>query len=197
MSRPVPGAVLAVMAIALGVLAPWAGVERGPGRPGVVELTTELADGEAFVDAVTLGEWIRDRRNVRVRDVRTDSSAVVRFAIPTAVHVPPKELIGEARDSTTIVVYDDGDGTAVRSWLLLRRLGHSDVRILRGGVLGWIEGVIRPVLPADSPAERQRYRRVAEVSRYFGGLPRTGTPPTRDTGSADEAVRLLSRRGCY
>lgn len=203
MSRPSTGAVLAGLAVVLGVLAPVAGV-RPPGDPGVVELTAELAGGDPLVDAVTLGEWIRDRRPVRVWDVRADSSAFIRFAIPTAAHVPFRALRDRLAghdaptpDSGIIVLYDDGDGSAARAWLLLRRLGYPDVRILERGVVGWIDGVVSPVLPADTPEERARYRRVAAISRYFGGLPRTGTPPARDRTGADEAVQLLSRRGCY
>ena len=94
-------------------------------------------------------------------------------------------------------MYDDGGGEAVRSWLLLRRLGHPEVRILDRGVLGWIDGVVNPVLPAGTPAQRARYERVAEVSRYFGGMPRIGDPPDRADATAEDAVRLLSRRGCY
>ena len=200
MTRVPTGAVLAGAALALAALAPLAGSDAEPGGSdgtGVVELTEELATGEPFVDAVTLGEWIRARREVRILDVRADSGAVVRFTVPTATHVPLDQLPEQVEDSVTVVVYDDGSGEAFRAWLLLRRLGHPDVRILRHGVLGWIEGVVQPVLPADSPEEKARYRRVAAVSRYFGGLPRIGTPPARDSGSADEAVQLLSRRGCY
>lgn len=192
-----PGTFLAVAAVVLAVSAPLAGGGVEPGEPGVVELTAELAAGAPFIDAVSLGEWIRDRRPVRVWDVRPDSSAFVRFAVPTASHVPFRALATRPADSATIVVYDDGAGAAVRSWLLLRRLGHPDVRILERGVVGWIDGVVSPVLPAGTPEERERYQRVAAVSRYFGGLPRVGEPATGAGTSAEEAVQLLSRRGCY
>lgn len=196
-TRPGIGAALGVAAIALGLLAPVAGAGEGPGRPGVAELSRELADGAPLVDAVTVAEWIRDRQRLRIVDVR-DRSAFIRFSVPTAVHVPLPALGALPVDSgRPIVVYDDGEGQAVRAWLLLRRLGHPRVRILERGVLGWIDGVVNPVLPASSPAERGRYERVARVSRYFGGMPRIGEPPERVDASADDAVRLLTRRGCY
>mgnify|MGYP001052812926 CR=1 FL=1 len=196
-TRPGIGAVLAAAAVALGVLAPLAGAGEGPGRPGVAELSRELADGAPLVHAVTVAEWIRARRPLRIVDVR-DTSAFIRFSVPTATNVPPPALQELAVDSgRPILVYDDGEGQAVRAWLLLRRLGHPRVRILERGVLGWIDGVVNPVLPAGSPAERERYERVARVSRYFGGMPRIGEPPERADASADDAVRLLSRRGCY
>lgn len=197
MPRVTTARVLAAGALILGGLAPVAGTGDDPGDTGVAELTGELAAGGVLVDAVTLAEWIRDRRPVRVVDVR-DSSAFNRFSVPTAENVPLPAAPELAVDSSMpIVVYDDDGGQAVRSWLLLRRLGHPDVRILERGVVGWIDGVVSPVLPAGTPEERERYERVARVSRYFGGLPRIGQPPERAGAAADEAIKLLSRRGCY
>jgi rhodanese-related sulfurtransferase len=190
-----PGAVLAGVALVLAALAPVVGAEERPGRPGVAELSDELAAGAPFVDAVALAEWIRSGRPLRVRDVR-DSSAFVRFSIPTAEHAPVGRIADEPIDSTRpLVLYADGTGEAVRAWLLLRRLGHRP-HILERGILGWIDGVISPVLPAGTSDERDRYSRVAEVSRYFGGMPRIGQPPA-PASDAGEAVRLLTRRGCY
>ncbi len=192
------------MALALGLLAPLAGgpdtpddTGTGLGRPGVAELTDELARGTPFLEAVTLGEWIRDRRPVRILDLQEDGAAV-RFTIPTAEHLSFDEAASLPLDGAwTLVLYDGGEGTAPRAWLLLRRLGHPDVRILEGGVRGWINGVISPVLPADTPEQQARYRQVAEISRYFGGVPRVGEPPPDSLTSTEDAVLLLSRRGCY
>lgn len=192
---------LAAVVLAAGAALATAGgppepaIAEGPGARGVEELRAELAGGGAFVDAVTLGEWIRDRRPVRVLDLQ-DPSANIRFSIPTARHVTRRELSAIERDGPTIVVYDDGSGAAAQAWLLLRRLGHPDVRILRRGVLGWIDGVLEPVLPAGTPDERAAYERVAAVSRYFGGMPRIGEKSSPSTDAMD-AVQLLSRRGCY
>jgi rhodanese-related sulfurtransferase len=196
--------VLGVLALALGLLAPFT-VDADPareaygglGRPGVAELTAELARGAPLVEAVTVGEWIRDRKEIRILDLQ-EASAAVRFTIPTAEHLAFRDVASIPVDRAgTLILYDGGEGTAVRAWLLLRRLGHREVRILEGGVRGWIDGVISPVLPADTPAQRARYRRVAEISRYFGGVPRIGDPPPEPATSTEDAVLLLSRRGCY
>lgn len=186
---------LAGTALVLALAALMGGGLDGPGKSGVQELRAELASGAPLLDAVNLGEWIRDRRPVRILDVQ-DSAANVRFSIPTAVHVRRPALVAIEPGDVPIVIYDDGTGEAARAWLLLRRLGHPRVHVLDRGVLGWIDGVLEPVLPAGTPEERAIYDRTAAVSRYFGGMPRIGSAPepSRDPGAA---VRLLSRRGCY
>jgi rhodanese-related sulfurtransferase len=191
------GVGLASIASALAVSAPFVGSHGVPGDPGVAELTEELASGRPFLDAVTLGEWIRDGEAPTILDLQ-DPGAAVRFTIPTAENVTHGALAALPVDSgATVVLYDGGGDAAVRGWLLLRRLGHPRVRVLQGGVVGWIDGIISPVLPRDTPEEDAYFRRVASVSRYFGGLPRAGKRFPEDSSNTRDAVQLLSRRGCY
>lgn len=200
------GSLLAIAGGSLALLAALAGSDaaRAPGGVGPAELTAELASGDALVDPLVLAAMIRDRAAVRLLDVR-DSSAFIRFSLPTAVHATLPELarlVAEEESSgvgAPIVVYDDGGGDALRAWLLLRRLGHPDVRLLRAGVAGWLDHVLSPTLPAGSAEERARFEQVADLSRYFGGMPRVGTPRSARTGpeAAEAAITLLSRRGCY
>ncbi|MEV7013513.1 sulfurtransferase [Streptosporangium sp. NPDC051022] len=59
--------------------------------------------------------------------------------------------------SRTVVVYDEADSTAAaRAWWTLRYFGHSDVRVLDGGLRAWIsaglpvaEGEERAAAPGD------------------------------------------------
>lgn len=189
-------AVLALLALA----AASSGDPRAPGAgPGVAELSAELAAGGPVVDAVTLGRWIRDRRSgLAIVDVR-DTRSFVQYAIPTATNLRLPALADSLSPDSEIVLYDDGAGDAARAWLLLRRLGYPRVRILERGLLGWIDDVMEPVLPADTSEQERRWDEVAGISRYFGGVPRVGTPETATDGarSAGDAVQLLTRRGCY
>ncbi|HUE76806.1 MAG TPA: rhodanese-like domain-containing protein [Longimicrobiales bacterium] len=198
-----PGSFLAGAGLTFAALAALAGPgpDGGPGGPGPDELGPDLVSGAALLDPLDLATLIRDRRAVRVVDVR-DSSAFIRFSIPTATHATLAELavLRPGETGEAIVVYDDGRGDALRAWLLLRRLGHHDVRVLRDGVAGWLDHVLTPVLPAGSREERARFDRVADLSRYFGGMPRVGEPqrkPASTTDRAEAAITLLSRRGCY
>lgn len=191
---------LGAIALGLALLAPAAsgGGRPGPGRPGVAELSGELATGEPMVDAVELARRIRDRRGGRIIDLR-DSAAYIRLAVPTAENLTIAELRAAVSPGEEIVVYDGGDGSAIRAWLLLRRLGYPRVRVLERGILGWVDGILQPVLPNETPVERARFAEVAELSRYFGGVPRAGRPAPSPGGTdrTDEAIALIGRRGCY
>lgn len=190
----------AALVLALGAALAGAGERGAPGAISTPDLAADLASGAAYQDPLELARMIRERRPVRIVDVR-DSSEFIRFSIPTAGHrsIPELAELGPVASEGRIVIYDDGSGNAVRGWLLLRRLGHSDVRVLRGGALGWVDDVLNPVLPAGTPKERARFDSVARLSRYFGGAPRIGEPRPRaaDPARTAEAITLLSRRGCY
>jgi len=197
LARPEASSLLAILAILLGILAPLLGSGAPPGDPGVAELARELAAGDPFLDPVHLGEWIRDGRSITLVDLRAPES-FRELSVPTASNLSFQGLreLPEG-DSIPLVLMDGGDGTAVRAWLFLRRLGRSDVLVLDGGILGWVQNVLNPVLPNETSEERSRFREVSSVSRFFGGLPRVGDPLPESGDSAEDAIHLLTRRGCH
>jgi hypothetical protein len=68
------------------------------------------------------------------------------------------------------------------------------VFFLRNGLHEWLDDVLSPTIAADAPAEAQAaFARVAELSRWFGGMPRTLTGHAAAT--SEEALRTR-RRGC-
>jgi hypothetical protein len=98
-------------------------------------------------------------------------------------------------EGETLVLYSEGGAHAAQGWVLLRANGHRHVYFLRGGLLDWMEDVMSPALPADTSRAR-----VAALSRYFGGAPRTGVAPlpaaAGPTATAASAVARVRRRGC-
>ena len=199
-------AVLAIAALAAG----------DPGaRVDVDALARAVEAEEDHVDALELAAWIRDRRpNLRVVDVRSaaDYSA---FHIPTAEHLPLTAVVRAGfRPGETVVIYSEGGTHAAQAWFLLRAAGVEKVYFLRGGLYEWMTEVMSPTIPTDAtPAQRAEFAGKAEISRYFGGMPRIGAASVRtedddpaaeipargadeeDGGAAAEVVRVR-RRGC-
>lgn len=122
---------------------------------------------------------------------------------------------------TPVVVYDGGQSwAAARAWWLLRWTGHTDVRVLDGGLAAWTgelttgipepaEGDFRPrpgalpLLDADAAAKMarsgllfdaraaERYRGDVEpIDRVGGHIPGAVSAPT--TQNAGENGRFLS-----
>lgn len=193
-------------AAVLAVLAGAAGISRGriQGRVDATALADEIERKADHVTAVELAERIKDREpDLRVLDVRTDSEFAA-YHIPSAEHVPLSALATmKPRAGETLVLYSEGGAHAAQGWVLLRALGHQHVYFLSGGLLDWLEEVMNPQLPATPDSASTR---VAELSRYFGGLPRTADAPSsavndsRLTSDVSQTVQgevsRLRRRGC-
>jgi rhodanese-related sulfurtransferase len=149
----------------------------------------------ARISAVDLAQWLRERRDVRIVDLRSQT-AFDTFHVPRAERDSAADLTAAALGvGDTIVVYGAGDGSALRVWESLRRT-PATVRYMRDGVTEWVADVLNPTLAASAtPAERQAFERVADLSRYFGGEPRTGVV-TPDAATTTELLHRAERRGC-
>jgi rhodanese-related sulfurtransferase len=198
---------LALAALVLGVAAPFAG---NPYRPlqavvDVRELANAANRGEDQIDARLLARWIRKREpGLRLFDLRSESDY-------SSYHIPGAERLDIAAIDRTaisatdlIVTYSDSTAQAAQAWVFLRAMGLHDVYFLRSGLSGWFDEVINPVLAADaSPEARQQFESDAELSRYFGGVPRIGPSSEAATEKPDaprenvrKAIVGARRRGC-
>jgi rhodanese-related sulfurtransferase len=195
--------VLAATAAGLAILA--AATSAGSSRRSsavslssvdAAKLAAEIEHEDDHVTALELAQWIRDRKpGLRVLDVRSDSEFTA-YHIPSAERMPITALASLAPSGDeTLVLYSEGGAHAAQGWVLLRANGHRNVYFLRGGLLDWMEDVMSPMLPTDTSRAR-----VAALSRYFGGVPRTGVAPlptpTEPAPTASSAVARLRRRGC-
>ena len=170
---------LAWGALALGLAAPLAGspFRSARGRINIEETARLIADGEDHVAPLDLAAWIRDRKpGLRVIDLRSPAE-FSGYAIPTAANLPIATL---ARASfaahETVALYSEGGAHAGQAWVLLKALGVAKVLFISGGLVDWYVEVMTPRLPANaSPEERHAFEAKAELSRYFGGEPQTGS----------------------
>ena len=182
------------MGLVLGAGAAIAAPRAGSGRVDVAQLARIVAREDDHVTALELAQWLRSKReNLRVIDIR---------AIPEfdSLHIPTAEQAAidtldriRFTPRETIVLYSEGGAHSAQAWVFLRALGHENVFFLRGGIHEWIGEVLSPGLPVDATdAERERFTKASELSKYFGGLPRVGV--TREEKA--ETVAQIRRRGC-
>ena len=167
-----------------------------PGLIDVDRLAAMIAHEDDHVTAVELGTWLRDGKpGLRVIDVRPKAD-FDEYHLPHAENVPLPS-IGKAsfRPDETLVLYSDGGAHAAQAWVMLRSLGFTNVYFLRGGLGEWLDDVMTPMLPTDAtPAEREAFRKIADLSTYFGGTP--GVGPRPPASSTTEKVKAMRRRGC-
>jgi rhodanese-related sulfurtransferase len=182
--------------LAAGALAVGRPSRTPAGHIDVDRLASMIAREEDHVTAVELGGWLRDgKAGLRVIDVRAKAD-FDEYHIPRAENVPLPS-IGTAgfRTSDTLVLYSDGGAHAAQAWVMLRSLGLTNVYFLRGGLGEWLDDVMTPMLPDDAtPAEREAFRKIADLSTYFGGKP--GTGPRPPASATSEKAKAMRRGGC-
>jgi rhodanese-related sulfurtransferase/uncharacterized membrane protein YedE/YeeE len=179
------GRALAGIALALGALACIAG---SPSAKSATVATTSIdtqPHDAAEVSALELATWIRDRRQgVRVIDLRSAES-FDEYHVPTAERVPPESIGSSFRPGQTVVFYAEDENVAAAA--RTRAGGGANIRALalRGGVSAWVEQIMTPTRPANAtPEQAAAFDKVAEISRYFGGVPQVQSSASRPDGRA-------------
>lgn len=165
---------LAGAAIVAAALAVWAGEPVAkPASEGVDE-----------VSAIELARWIHDRRDgLRVVDVRPAADFAADH-LPGAVNAPALGFHPTAVEATDWIVFYGWSDEAARSVQAVSRASGRHALVLRGGYDAWAREVLSPEIPPGA-ADREPYRSIAALSRYFGGRPRVGVD-----------APLSSWRGC-
>jgi len=154
----------------------------------IERVAAAIAREEDHVTALELAAWIKDRKpGLRVVDLR-DAAAFDVYHLPRAERIALESLASTPfRATDTVVLVSDGGAHAAQAWVLLQALGLRRVTFLRGGLNEWIDTVLNPTIGADAaPGPLAAFRRVSELSRYFGGVPRVVDAPP--TGSAAPRV---------
>ena len=180
------GRALAVVALALGTAAPFAGspYRSARGSVDVAGLAGAIAREEDHVTALELATWIHDRKaGLRIIDVR-EPDEFAAYQIPTAENVPLARFNRlSVKPEDTVVLYSGGGAHAAQAWVFIRAMGHREVFFLSGGLNEWIDEVMNPV--ASTP-----------ITRYFGGVARPEGTARPSASTTADRVKQLRRRGC-
>lgn len=169
---------LAAVALFLGALALVAG-DPYQGHTATLdakELSLIIQKELDHVAPLELADWIiRGRSDYRLIDLRSEKE-FASYAIPGAENVLVASLAGHGlMKNEKLVLYSDGGIHAAQGWMLLRSLGYRGVYILRGGLEAWNDEVLFPSLAENADAAAKiDFARTAEVSKFFGGAPRSG-----------------------
>jgi rhodanese-related sulfurtransferase len=198
--------------IAAVLAAGAAATELGPGVDPV-QLAAEIAAERDHITAPELAKRIMARDStLRIFDLRSPEE-YGQLHIPSAQLATLEQLAGQDLPRfATIVLYSEGGAHAAQAWLLLRMRGYENVAFLREGLYEWIARVLEPRLAVDAtPTERADFQNAAELSRFFGGVPRAEVPrkeipagywSNQDSSQSAvapataETVKGLRRRGC-
>jgi len=123
---------------------------------------------------------IRGENSFLILDLR-DGDSYQRYHIPTAMNLPLAQWeSGLIPRNETILLYSDGGIHAAQAWFLMKAQGYPSVYLLHGGLDAWIDEILYPSRSAEmTPEAANAFARRVEVSRFFGGSPRTGSEGTQ------------------
>ena len=80
-----------------------------------------------------------------------------------------------------IILYASDNVSAAQGWFILKSKEYKGVYLLDGGMSKWKDEVLFPKLAADaSKEETAEFEKIKEISKFFGGVPQTGTNETVD-----------------
>lgn len=185
---------VAVLLVALGLLAAFAGSPYQGSRYGVdAKELARIVEGEVdHVSCEMLADWIiQGKADFRLIDLRAGADY-------SAYHIPGAEQVALTAlpeygltKNEKIVLYSAGGIHSAQAWFLLEAKGYRGVYLLRGGLEEWKDKVLFPKLAANAtPAETVEFAKMRAVSAFFGGTPQAGGVAGQETAVAPSLPRL-------
>lgn len=151
------------------------------------ELAVIVQRGADRVAPIDLANWIIEgRSDYRLIDLR-DEGQYSRYHIPTAENVPLAALPSvEIEPTEKVLVYSDDGARSAQGWFLLRARGLKGAYMLTGGLDGWKQTVLFPILADGS--KQSSDAKLQAISRHFGGAPRAAGSGSAGAPVPDPAV---------
>lgn len=136
-------------------------------------------------------------------DVRP-ASQYKKFTLPGAFNVPFDSLntpSGRAyfgNPGTRVVLFSNDAILADEAWVVMRRLAFKNNYVMKGGLNGWIQTIIRPVAPPqtdpETAFEQYNFRRAA--SMYFTGAKLKQNTPKQKVVFKRRKKEAVAAGGC-
>lgn len=176
---------LALIAVLLGVIAVFVGSPYLGSKVKVntKELALSTINNSDKINVLELADWIiKEKSDYTLVDLREEKQFTEYF-IPTAVNIPLETLpVSGLLRNQKIILYADDDLKAAQGWFILKSKNFKGVYLLDGGLKKWKDEVLFPKLPADAtPEQVAEFEKIKEISKYFGGVPQTGTEQVSET----------------
>ena len=125
----------------------------------------------------------KGKKQIRIIDLR-DSVSFHSYHIPGAYRMTLDELLnGGVKRNEYIILYSQGGTHASQAWVLLKTKRFDSVFSLLGGLTGWGQEILFPVLKPDAADdEKELFEQKRELSIYFGGTPQifSKNPPKKN-----------------
>lgn len=193
-----------LLAILLGIFAAFIGDPTGgvTKRVNLKELSMIAATDNDKVHVKDLAEWIIEGKfDYRLVDLRKPEE-FEKYNIPSSECIPASQLLNsDLMRNEKIVLYADDEFTAAQGWFVLKANDYKGVYVLEGGLQYWKDQILFPKLRIDaSPEEKIEFQKMAEISKFFGGQPQTGTTVSKQNTEmpklkAPVKVKLKKSRG--
>lgn len=177
-SRINSNAKIGLLVCLLGLVAAFAGSPYRGDRVTIdtVELANIVEREMDHVEAVDLADWIiQGKTDYRLIDLGSEKE-YGEYHIPSAENVLLTGLADYGLErNEKIILYSGGGIHSAQAWFLLKAKDYKAVYILLGGLTTWKDTVLYPYIPPDpDPEQLAALEKMKEVSRFFGGSPRTG-----------------------
>jgi len=139
-------------------------------------LLAKVINPERYIISDVLADKIiTNDPSIILIDVR-EVDEFTKYTLPNAINIPLSDILNEDyqgyldQDRYNVILFSNENFKADQAWLLLNRLGYSNLHVLNGGINGWYHTILNPPKPTeDMPNEAYElynFRRAAGL--YFG-----------------------------
>jgi rhodanese-related sulfurtransferase len=160
------------------------------------KLLWEIIQPTRYVSTDQVAKMIINKDpSLEIIDVRP-AKEYNKFSLPNAVNVPIDSLLSENSrgyfgiPGIKIVFISNDDIKADQEWTLAKRLGYTDMYVMKGGLNRWMETIIQPKEPGEeAPStafEQYEFRKGARL--YFTGA------KTETASSSKKLKKVVVRR---